>query len=87
MSSIAAPLRFSDSIMTVLPAVDAVKALSSVPRGFATRNFNHRRYSAISVTSQLLDPLPETAHLPGGIRAIAARSSCNRTMTSVSVSQ
>ncbi len=36
--------RFSDSIVTVLPTIDAVKALSSMPKDFPTRNFSHRRY-------------------------------------------
>ena len=36
--------RFSDSIVTVLPATDAVKARSSVPKDFPTRNFSHSRY-------------------------------------------
>ena len=46
--------RFSGSIVTVLPAIDAVKALSSVPKDFPTRNFSHRRYLVVSATSQLL---------------------------------
>ena len=43
--------RFSDSIVTVLPAIDTVKALSSVPKDFPIRNFSHSRYLVVSATS------------------------------------
>ena len=44
--------RLSDSIVTVLPAIRAVRALSSVARGFPTRSFSHRRYLVFSATNQ-----------------------------------
>ena len=49
-------LPFSDSIVTVLPATNAVKASSSVPKDFPIRNFSHRRYLVVSATSHSSQP-------------------------------